>query len=178
MKRNVSLIILTVGIGLAAVLLIINLMNGNETQIGIDEGMQAESIELDLFGGEDSVNVFSGDQEVTILNIWATWCEPCVRELPDLMDLEEDYRDEGLSVHTVNAQKYERVQAHTEEFIEEQNVTLPVFLDKEGAFFQLYQIRGMPTTFVIDSDQTIVERIEGEVTYEMLEEKITPLLNN
>ena len=175
MKRNFSIIIISIAVCLAATLFIMNVLNGSK-QIGIHEGMTAESIVLEQFDGE-SIEVFEQTNQVTILNIWATWCEPCVRELPDLMDLEEDYRDEGLSVLTLNAQKFERVPENTYDFIREHELTLPVFLDAEGEFFQLYQVQGMPTTLVLDQDHVIVKRIEGEVHYGMLEEIILPLLN-
>ncbi|WP_185970989.1 TlpA family protein disulfide reductase [Alkalicoccobacillus porphyridii] len=176
MKKKVSMLIFVAAITLSVFLIVMNVINGSEPETGIEKGMKAESLTLDRYQGE-AADVLPDDNQVTIMNIWATWCEPCVRELPDLLELDNDYRDSGLAVITVNAQKYERVVEHTEEFIQEQNLTLPVFLDSEAELFQLYQIRGMPTTLVIDHEGIIVERIEGEVNYEMLEAIVIPLLN-
>lgn len=153
-----------------------NVLNRTQ-QVGTEEGMKTTSIQLDLASGE-AADVFEPNNRVTVLNVWASWCEPCVRELPALMRFESEYSDQGVDVLTLNAQKFERVAEHTFEFIDDQQLTLPVFLDSEGDFFDTYSIKGLPTTFIVDEDQTIVKRIEGEVHYEMLQEIIDPLVRS
>ncbi|MEK4564730.1 TlpA disulfide reductase family protein [Alkalihalobacillus sp. FSL R5-0424] len=174
MKRKLTIFIFIIAICIGAGLLINQLVNGSK-QVGTQEGMQTESIHLKTTDGQ-TADVFEPKNRVTVLNVWATWCEPCVRELPALMELESDYNQKGVDVITLNAQKFERVPEHTFEFMEEQQLTLPVFLDSEGEFFDTYSVQGLPTTFIVDADQTIVKRIEGEVHYEMIQEMIEPLL--
>ncbi len=176
MKRKITIFILIIAICIGAGLLVNQFVNGSK-QVGSQEGMQTESIHLEETNGQ-TADVFEPKNRVTVLNVWATWCEPCVRELPALMELASDYQSKGVDVVTLNAQKFERIPEHTFEFMEEQQLTLPVFLDSEGEFFDAYNVQGLPTTFIVDADQIIVKRIEGEVHYEMIQEIIDPLLTS
>jgi cytochrome c biogenesis protein CcmG/thiol:disulfide interchange protein DsbE len=96
--------------------------------------------------------------------------------VPDLMRLQEDYKTEGLTILTVNMQKLERTLTDAPRFIDELDISLPVFFDENGDVQELYNIIGMPTTYIIGRDGTIEHLIRGEVHYEGLESLIEPLL--
>ena len=137
--------------------------------------MIAENFDLPMFQQEQGeLHDFIGD--VIILNMWASWCEPCRKEMPDLMELQADYDEEGLTILTVNMQTFERTLNDAPAFIEELDITLPVFFDEKGMVADRYQITGLPLTYIIGRDGTIEQRILGEVNYEGLEEMIKPLL--
>ncbi len=170
MKKKATLLVLAAAIVLVAVILI-----NNEPSGGIEEGQRAEDFTLPMHErDEGSLSDYNGN--VIILNMWASWCKPCIDEMPDLMDLEADYQGQGLSVLAVNMQTFERTLTDAPEFIEKHHITLPVFFDEEGLLAERYQIKGMPTTFVLERDGTIARKIEGEINYEMLESIVKPLL--
>lgn len=86
-----------------------------------------------------------------ILNFWASWCAPCVEEMTTLQTNSTAYSDEVYIVG-INADEPRR---DVLEFIEEHGLTFPIVLDPDSRIQKLFNIRGYPTTFVIDSDGII-----------------------
>ncbi len=83
-------------------------------------------MELELYGsGQKSLHDFKG--QMVVLNVWASWCEPCIREMPELMDFAEETANDSVEVITVNMQNREYRASDATDFIEEQQLTLPVF---------------------------------------------------
>ncbi|OLS36029.1 thioredoxin [Alkalihalophilus pseudofirmus] len=171
MKRKRTFLVLAI----ACILAVVTVVTMDRQEVGNEVGMVAEDFALPTYqGGQESFNQYEG--QVVILNMWASWCEPCRDEMPDFMELQQDYHQEGLDIVTVNMQTYERTLNDAPEFIEEMNLTLPVFFDEDGVVSDRYGIRVLPTTFVIDREGVIAHVIPGEVNYERLEELIKPLL--
>ncbi|MDV2683322.1 TlpA disulfide reductase family protein [Alkalihalophilus lindianensis] len=171
MKRKRTLIVLVI----AFVLAVVTTLSMDRQEVGNEVGMIAENFELPTNDGHQSeFSEYEG--RVVVLNMWASWCEPCRDEMPDLMSLQDDYNSQGLDVVTVNMQTYERTLNDAPEFIEEMGLTLPVFFDEDGVVSDRYGIRVLPTSFIIDRDGEIKHVIAGEVNYQMLEELIGPLL--
>jgi len=89
-----------------------------------------------------------------LLNFWATWCDPCRREIPYLQDLSEDkaWRDRGLEILAIDIQESA---TEVRDFQKEFGMTYRTLLDSSGAVAELYNIRGIPTTFFIGKDGII-----------------------
>ena len=102
-----------------------------------------------LGGGEFTLSDHEG--KVIFLNFWATWCGPCVGELPAFPRLMEKYGDD-LALVTVDLGEDEQTVA---DFIEENGYEFPVVLDTDGAIGKLYPTEGIPYTVVIAPDGTI-----------------------
>jgi thiol-disulfide isomerase/thioredoxin len=113
----------------------------------------------DRDGGSVTLQDFKG--KVVLLNFWATWCAPCVEEMPTLDALESDLRDEGLKVLAVSEDAGGRDQV--EPFLREKlNLdNLEIFLDPKGRLGGAMGLRGMPTTFLIDARGNVVGGMEG-----------------
>jgi cytochrome c biogenesis protein CcmG, thiol:disulfide interchange protein DsbE len=99
----------------------------------------------------DSVSLTSLRGEVVLLNLWATWCVPCRTETPYLQSLFEEhegagFRIVGVSLDTGNAA--DQVAAFVEEF----GVTYTILHDPQMRGMELYQILGLPATFLIDRE--------------------------
>ncbi|NOY05267.1 MAG: TlpA family protein disulfide reductase, partial [Chlorobi bacterium] len=110
--------------------------------------------------------------KVVILDFWATWCAPCKREIPDFIDLQKTYGDQGLVVMGVALDKRDAVDA----FIEQQGINYPILYGNENVS-QLYGgITGIPTTFIIDRDGFIQEKFVGYRPRKTFEEAIKKLL--
>jgi peroxiredoxin len=124
-------------------------------------------------GASVSLSDYKG--KVVLLNFWATWCPPCVRETPRLVRVAEKYKDQGLVVLGVNT-TYQDEPAKVEQFVRNQRISYPVLLDPEGVAGEKYPARLMPTSYLIDTDGKIVHTKVGEVDEATLSEQIEALL--
>ncbi len=109
-----------------------------------------------------------------VLNYWATWCGPCRAEMPAIQQAAENYGDR---VKFVGVNQGEDAAAITP-FVEEFGVTFPIVVDTDQAVgADLYNVKGLPTTFFIDADGTIQRVWMGEMNSITLEEGIAEILN-
>ena len=96
---------------------------------------------------------------VAIVNFWATWCPPCRAEMPSMERAWKQIESEGILMIGINvAEDLETVNAFTEEY----PVTFPLLLDEDAKVSIEWPVRGMPTTFVVDTEGRIVYRAVGE----------------
>src|SRR3984893_11830082 len=92
--------------------------------------------------------------KVVLLNFWATWCPPCRKEMPDLEALYQQFKDQGLEILAVSDEDAGKVRP----FIAQQKVTYPVLLDPGRKVNELFQIEGIPKTFVYDRNGKLVSQ--------------------
>jgi peroxiredoxin len=90
--------------------------------------------------------------KVVVLNFWATWCPPCRKEMPDLESLYQQFKDQGLVILAISDEEAGKVRP----FIAQQKVTYPILLDPERRVNELFQIEGIPKTFVYDRNGKLV----------------------
>ena len=97
--------------------------------------------------------------KVIILNFWATWCAPCLEEMPAFEKLYRRYRSQGLTVLAVSLDKgdFSKVQ----DFVDSNNLTFPVLMDSDGVAEKLYPSFTIPFTYVIDKDGRVAARVDG-----------------
>jgi len=113
-----------------------------------------------LNGGETSLAEYRG--KVVLLNSWATWCEPCKEEMPELQRLSEDYADDGLVVLGASIDRRgadDRIAAFTKEY----GVTFPILLDPTNAFAATFHTRGVPQSVLIGRDGSVVHTWQGAI---------------
>ena len=113
------------------------------------------------------------DGTPVVLNFWATWCGPCRNELPALQDAAERYDGRIRFVGVDQGEEAEVVQSFVDEF----GLTFPIPMDHEGAVGQRYNVRGLPTTFFIDSNGLIRSIWSGEMNAITLAEQIEEIQN-
>ena len=94
--------------------------------------------------------------QVVFLNFWATWCGPCKRELPNLQALHDSLKPEGVTFLLVSKEDSETVQV----FLEKEGYDMPFYI-RTGKLPVDLQSRAIPTTFIIDSEGTIVFKETG-----------------
>ena len=95
-----------------------------------------------------------------VLDFWATWCRPCLDELPELESLYQKHRARGLTIVGISVDG-PRNQAKVRPFASKLGLGFPIAVDEDGRMQQLYRVRAMPTTVVIDSAGMIVSLRQG-----------------
>ncbi len=95
-----------------------------------------------------SYDLASHKGRVVLVNFWATWCPPCVHEIPSLGRLQERFEERGFSVLAVDVGEDE---ATVRRFLEKRPVAFPVLIDLEGEALNAWNISAFPTNFLIDA---------------------------
>jgi len=101
--------------------------------------------------------------KVVLVNFWATWCPPCRKEMPDLEALYSRFKDQGLVILAISDEEAGNVQP----FIAERKITYPVMLDPGRKVNELFQVDGIPKSFVYNREgklvaQSIDMRTQGQ----------------
>jgi thiol-disulfide isomerase/thioredoxin len=111
----------------------------------------------------------------TLLNFWASWCEPCRSEMPTLQQVADLYGPEKLLVLTIN---FKEPPARALQFAKTTGVTMPVLLDLQGTTATQWGVKVFPTTLMFDRQGRPRQRVQGEVdwTSAAAEKLIAPLL--
>jgi peroxiredoxin len=90
--------------------------------------------------------------KVVLVNFWATWCPPCRKEMPDLEALYEKYNDQGFVVLAISDEEAAKVTP----FLAERKIGYPVLLDPGRKVHELFQVEGIPKSFVYDREGKLV----------------------
>lgn len=161
-----------------------------DTDTAPDTSSQEESAGIlssfraaDLDGNEVDQSILAGYQ-LNVINVWATFCSPCIREMPDLGDLAEEYRDKGVQIigmvsdtlnsdGTLNEEQTETARA----IVEETGADYLHLLPSEDLYGVLSQITAVPTTFFVDSEgrqvgKAYIQSMTREQWEEVLDETL------
>ena len=96
---------------------------------------------------------------VVLLNIWATWCPPCIDEMPSMEALYKEIKGKNFEILAISIDALgARAVAP---FMKKYNLSFPALLDPEGTIKTLYQTTGVPESFIIDQQGIVVEKIIG-----------------
>src|SRR5699024_1339337 len=135
---------------------------------------QAKDFTVTLVNGESfTLSDYRG--EVVLLNIWATWCAPCREETPQLVDLYNEYKDDGLLVLGVSID--EQGVSVVKPFMDEYGVNYPTVIDNGTIMDKYGPTMGIPTTYIIGKEGSLRYFAVGPVTKKEIEPRILKLLN-
>lgn len=137
------------------------------------QGKKAPAFDLKTLDGQ-SAALAANKGNVVVLDFWATWCGPCVAAMPHLQELANntELQGQGLRVYAVNLRESpDKVKA----FIEQNNYTLTVPMDKDGAVATQYKVQGIPTQVVIGRDGMIKKVFVGDGGEKLNEAVVTAL---
>nr|WP_028594444.1 TlpA disulfide reductase family protein [Paenibacillus assamensis] len=151
-----------------------NKVDESSLEVGINQGNLAPDFELKTLEGE-SIKLSDYRGKKVILNMWATWCPPCRVEMPDMQKIYDNYKDENVTILAVNMTQTEKNVDNIPTFLDEMGITFPVALDPKGEIALIYQSYMLPTSYVIDSNGIIQQKITGPMHYEMMEKMITEI---
>jgi cytochrome c biogenesis protein CcmG/thiol:disulfide interchange protein DsbE len=128
---------------------------------GVEVGKRAPDFAAVTIDGGDSVRFHDRYRgQVTLVNIWATYCIPCRTEMPAIEQLYKELGPKGLKVVAVSIDEggLDEVRA----FAREYGMTFDVLQDNSGRIQQIYQTTGVPESFLLDRKGLIVKKIIGE----------------
>jgi thiol-disulfide isomerase/thioredoxin len=117
---------------------------------------------LDPYDRQISLAAFKG--KLTLVNFWATWCAPCVKELPTLAKLKSLRDDDAFTVVTINEDHGGR-EAVGKFAATHAMGDLPENIDPEMVLASAIPVRGLPTTLLLDPDGRILGRFEGDADW-------------
>jgi cytochrome c biogenesis protein CcmG/thiol:disulfide interchange protein DsbE len=137
---------------------------------GFNPGEKAPDVKLAPLDGSGTklteLSSFRG--KVVLLNFWASWCGPCVVELPALQRLHDTLAREGFSVVSIAV---DDTADAVRQFKERFGLTFPILLDEGGGTKDLFKLSGVPESFIIDREgkfQTILDPDDDRVTFRLV----------
>ena len=131
----------------------------------LDNGSKVPNFTMtDLSGKNVSLSDYKG--KVVVLNFWASWCPPCKAEMPEFNEMDREFKKSGdtvlLAINMTDGRRETKKKVET--FISEQKYKMRVLLDSEGKASNLFDIRYLPTTYVIDAEGTVTGQLVGGTT--------------
>jgi len=146
MKRKLSVLLLALAIPLSALAVDMPLtdINGNK------------------------VNLESYRGKWVVVNYWATWCPPCIVEMPELQSFHDEHVKKDALVIGINTELIGKQQLRS--FLEDYFITYPIVNSKPTQQSELGLIPGLPTTFLVTPEGEVVARQVGPVTRDMIEQ--------
>lgn len=115
----------------------------------------------DVYDRNITIDNYKG--KVTLINFWATWCPPCVEEIPSLNRLKEKMKGKPFQLISVNyAESADRVQ----EFMKKVSVDFPVLIDPQGQLAGQWKVVAFPSTFVIGPDGNIQYGVNAAIHWD------------
>lgn len=150
------------------------------TYTGFIQAGEEYAPELNAIAPPFEAQTLSGDRlqladlrgRTVLINFWATWCEPCKAEMPDLQAVYEIYQMRGLRVLGVNLGESKN---DVQTWVNHLGLTFDIVMDS-GQIASQYQIRGQPTSYLVAPDGVIMQIYYGPTIRANLEAAIAPLL--
>lgn len=128
----------------------------------------------DLKGKTVKIEDFKG--KVLLLNFWATWCAPCLAEIPELIKWQKEYENQGLQIIGITYPPTNQKKVRS--FARRQKINYPILFGSKKTRELFDSEETMPLTVIIDREGNIKELIEGVIFTEEFDEKIKPLLES
>jgi thiol-disulfide isomerase/thioredoxin len=113
---------------------------------------------IDETGNPTDLTRFKG--KVTLVNLWATWCQPCIKEMPSLGRLKAARGNDHFAIATIS-EDIKGAEAVEPFFAKNDLAGLPRYLDPKNAVGRAFKVNGLPTTLLLDGDGREIGRFEG-----------------
>ena len=142
-------------------LLILFSLKQNNSYLGfspLETGLPAPNF---MFPGLDGKMVSLSDHRghVVLVNVWATWCPPCVDEMPSMERLYKELKGENFEILAVSIDSLGTKAVAP--FMKKYNLSFPALMDPGGTIKTLYQTTGVPESFIVNQDGILINKIIG-----------------
>ncbi len=168
-KPTVASVLVPIACILAVTLVVLGYLRGRDNhrhgpgdsgEIRRRVGEKIPDLELRSLDGK-STKLSELGGKVVLLNFWATWCPPCVKEMPSLQQLSDAYSSQGLVVVGLNLD--DNPQEVLAPFLAKHSIHFQNFTDPQGEIANRFDVSGLPLTFVFDANRTLLlEQIGDE----------------
>ncbi len=131
-------------------------------QVAIESDVPAPDFS---FPGLDGKKVRLSDYKgkVVLVNIWATWCPPCVDEMPSMEKLYRKFKEQNFEILAVSID--ESGSKAVAPFMKKNRLTFPALIDSDGTIKSAYRIAAIPESFIIDKQGVLVKKIVGPLDW-------------
>jgi thiol-disulfide isomerase/thioredoxin len=152
--------------------------------IGARAAGPADVREIDLEGLKKILQRDPKDTRPLLINFWATWCDGCREEFPDLVKIDNDYRDRGLNFISVSLDDITDIKTAVPEFLKQMKARMPVVLlnvkDPEPAIHAVDEKwdGALPATYLYDKDGKVVFKYFGAIKPAELRSAIDKAVGN
>ncbi|UOR12035.1 thiol-disulfide oxidoreductase ResA [Halobacillus amylolyticus] len=126
----------------------------------VNAGDMAPDFNLETLSGE-TIQLSDYRGQGVFLNVWATYCKPCEKEMPYIESQYQYFKDKGVKVLAVDVGESE---VTVRSFVERKGMTFPVLMDHGEQLLDIYGIGPIPVTFLIDENGKVVDRITAGMT--------------
>ena len=129
----------------------------------LEDVVTGKSIDSSAFNGKSLLVTF-----------FATWCPPCVQEIPNLIKLQNDYRDNGFSVVAISVDQEKAV---VQKMVSNKEINYPVMMADQAVTRDFGGVYGIPTSFLVSKKGTVVKRYSGYVPHSVLVKDLQQIIN-
>ncbi len=176
-SQIIPLALIGLGLIVIGVVVLNGLLNQNatDTQITVvpaKVNFPAPKLSLNNLDGE-LVSLAQYQQEIVLVNNWATWCPPCKEEMPILVDYYKNHLKQGFVLIGIEAGD---PADQVEKFVKEYGISFPVLLDPDTKALIAFENESLPSSYVIDRKGNVILAWTGPISRAMLEKYVTPLL--
>jgi cytochrome c biogenesis protein CcmG, thiol:disulfide interchange protein DsbE len=144
-----------------------------DSRLADGERVEAPVSDLPKLGSDGTGSLADQQGKVVVLNVWASWCPPCVEEMPLLQRTHERITPRGGMVLGIDTQD---ASEDALDFLREHKIDFPSLRDRDREYGRALGVSGYPETFLIDRRGQIAAVRRGPVTREWLDEHLNPLL--
>ena len=115
---------------------------------------------------------FNGQSLLVVF--FATWCPPCVQEIPNLIQLHTDYKSDGFSVVAISVDQEKGV---VQKMVDRKDINYPVMMADKSVTRDFGGVYGIPTSFLVSSSGTVVKKYSGYVPHSVLVKDLEQIIN-
>jgi peroxiredoxin len=157
-----------------ALVLLLMLVPRSNADTSLTAGQAAPDFDLALLDG-GRVQLADLKGKPVVVNFWASWCKPCLTEMPDFQAVYEKYKDQGLEMYGINVGESKVAVANFEERV---GTSFPILIDEGDQAQTAYKILPLPATFFIDRSGTIRALYQYQMGRAQIEAEVLRLLGS
>lgn len=133
--------------------------HGGAGVLDVSTGAQLPDLELQSLDGK-TTKLSEVPGKVILINFWATWCGPCIHEMPSINQLRKTYQSQGFEVIGVNVD--ENPGEVLEPFRKKLGIEFPSYIDPKGSLAEKFDVHGIPYTVVVDAERKVLHVESGD----------------